>query len=690
MADEVLNLLLRVTGDSDDAERDLDDLGRELSRFDSREAEAEVNVDTDDAHADLEALRRDLDSLDAKVDVDRGSVGVLDELVDALSQLGTAGGSAGGGADAARVSLGGLSGAFGPVAVAALALASVIVTSLVAALATMAASLTLAVGALGAMAVAMGGALAAAVAFGAGMALALKRGGPTAQALKAELMVLKDAFIESVTPGVQAFARELAPAMNVVSGALEHLQGGFLAFGQSAGAAVRLIAKTFDRLGPSINDLIGGVANLIVPFTQVFLSLGEILLNIANAAMPLLTEGARAFAKWLGEIASKSGDIGGLRGFFEDMVGHLRSWLRLIGAVGEVFAAFVGVAAGQGKGVVDTLAEGALKLAEWIRNNPEAIRKFFTDTLPLAGEFLRTLGQGVVLFLQLVQTVAPALTVVFATLAGGLAIINSVVTAVSGLVQTFLTLAATLGPLLAVLSGALAIFAGFPGALAAIWEAIKVAASAAWNAIYQTIIGPALNVIGTVLGAWAGAVGTIAGIWSGLVGLAAGLWGTIAASIVSAVSGAISAVAGLAGQAFAAGASIVSQLAAGLLSQLGAIKDAAGSILDAVKGAIPLVNSPLEPAWLRKGLYAAGQEMPALIARGARTMESNLVSSLQASVATPSLAAAASTPAVNVAGMGGGGTHIDKLILPEPPGGGNPDARTAAVQLARELARRGG
>jgi membrane protein implicated in regulation of membrane protease activity len=47
---------------------------------------------------------------------------------------------------------------------------------------------------------------------------------------------------------------------------------------------------------------------------------------------------------------------------------------------------------------------------------------------------------------------------------------------------------------------------------------------------------------------------------------------------------------------------------------------------------------------------------------------------------------------VAAAAGGGGGQSImiDKLILPEPPTGGVPDARYAAVQLARELARRGG
>jgi len=47
--------------------------------------------------------------------------------------------------------------------------------------------------------------------------------------------------------------------------------------------------------------------------------------------------------------------------------------------------------------------------------------------------------------------------------------------------------------------------------------------------------------------------------------------------------------------------------------------------------------------------------------------------------------------AMGVAGLGApSGIHIDKIELPPPPEGGVPDARYQAVQLARELSRRGG
>ncbi|MBA2726476.1 MAG: hypothetical protein H0U53_10840, partial [Actinobacteria bacterium] len=77
MAD-VANLLLRITGEGDDAERTIDDLGRELTAFGARDETAEAKIDADQANRALDAIARELTQFSTKTATAEADVDVTE------------------------------------------------------------------------------------------------------------------------------------------------------------------------------------------------------------------------------------------------------------------------------------------------------------------------------------------------------------------------------------------------------------------------------------------------------------------------------------------------------------------------------------------------------------------------------------------------------------------------------------
>lgn len=699
---DIANILLRVTGDADDAQREVVDLAGDLAAFDRIRAEAELEVESRQARAELRSFTRQLESIDrtrvnaevdadiqgalvelalfdrvldaidrrevdVDVDVDRLSVarlgiealrGSLQAIIPNFAEL-TGGADAGTAAvKSLGINLGPVSARMGAVGATAAALAVVlaivvaVAVSLAAAVVALVASLSLAVAALGALAIAFGGAALAAVAFGAAFAAAMERGGAVAKAVTAAVDKLKEAFVDATLDGVRAFAAELAPAIASLVPLVRGLRGAFTVFGEAAGQAVRMLAEGLAALGPQLDLLIRGAAELAGPFVEGLLNLLEVLLNIANAAMPLLVEGMQAVADLFGEWARGTSNLEAVRDVIRTMVGHLESWLGLIGAVFDIFKELFGVIERQGKGVVDTLTRGAQSLADWIENNPEEIRQFFADVLPLAGSFLKAVGQLLIAFMVFTQTVAPALTsffdaltdifelvnqfgaaalpsfqTLFSVLVGGIWGLQGATTAlgdawerVKGVLEEVFGAIATaagvaFGVIRSVVQTATSAATGFVtsrwnaarGAVTGVWNGIRTAATAVWGAIRGVVQATTTAATTFVRNAWTVARGTLTGVWNTIRAAAASVWGAIRAAITTAVQAATGRVAGL------------WRSAAGVLRGIWSnIRSAAASAWAAIRAAV--VNAVNQALATVKGLagqfFAAGKALVSSLAKG--------------------------------------------------------------------------
>lgn len=868
----VANLLLQITGDPEDAREALRDVARDLSALDRMEAEADVDVDTGKARAQLRELRSQLSSIDRErvspdIDVaiagamakiaalelqlaalDRQDVdvdidvrrGIAEQLASVAAQVQHLAGPVLGGlassATQAGSSVQGLGGGMGSFqsmtrvahpAVIALAagLIAVLVPSVIAvggALAAMVASLAAAAAGLGALAIAFGAAFLPAIALGIGAIQRFKAqseiAGTAANSLKNAATRLGSTFTRALAPAADAAMRGVASAMRSVTPVIRSLRGSFTVLGRAVGGAFRQVGQALasPEIRAGLAQLITGTARLVGPITRGLIAFGQILLNIANAAMPFLVRGASSVADMLERWAAGTSNAGRLREIIGTLIGHLGSWLNLGAQVAKVFLEFFKVAAPYGKSLVDDLARGAAKLAEWISSaeGTQAIKKFFTDTLPLVKEIATAVGDLIVVFLRFTQATAPVLVPLIQAFTRFLGIVNRILGAFGSLptpIRTALgviltgllspiTLIARLIGLVGGLGGvfrlvgtiasavwtaikvgatalwvaltatwnaikvaavaawgalraaasaiwngiktaistaaraaaavARSIWNGARAALRAIWNGIKTAASAVWNAIktaISTAVKAAVNVVkslwngakstlrsiwngiksaassvwngikstvsrlvrgavNTVKSLWNGAKGAISDIWNGIKGAASRIWGSIKTAISDAVRDAVNKVKDLAQAAFDAGKAIVQKIADGMKSAIGAIKDAAGSVLDAAKSALPIKLSPLQPAELRKGLYAGGQEMVRLVATG---LAHGVRQSAQIDIGglTPQLSVAA--PGVPVPGPAGGDTINQSFHIASPAAHGQPDPRATAAQLALLLRTRG-
>lgn len=209
-----VNVLLRILGDPDDAQRALRTVAREMLALAKQRAKATVDVATSRARAEIAAVKAALAGIDNKhveirVDRDGGvqmltgagttATRVLNGLGEATSRLGDFFGGLSDVTTRARLDLGLLTiggKAIGPILVLLAGLVAQLIAGIVslgAALVAMGSSLALAIGGLGALAVALaavGGPLAA---LGIGLVTRLVAGGKAAEDLEKAVEAVKQA-----------------------------------------------------------------------------------------------------------------------------------------------------------------------------------------------------------------------------------------------------------------------------------------------------------------------------------------------------------------------------------------------------------------------------------------------------------------------------------------------------------------
>lgn len=271
---------------------------------------------------------------------------------------------------------------------------------------------------------------------------------PTAAAYKAaratdaldasELRLLKNirliiaAFRDMTKGGVDAFFDGVSKAIKIMLPVMKKLAPSFTELGIALGFVATAMAEELAR--PEnvefFKRLIHASSQLVIILgSDAFISFFRIIRNIADAAMPLLIAGAQAFAELLRKWAKSTNDVGSLRGIIADFIPALSSILKLIGSVSDMFFQFFRVVSPIGNKFVDFLAQSAQHLADFMKSGKGAkdVQNFFKDTRPLAQELLKTIGNLLVIFLQVFGRFAPLIAPViriFNTLLGAVIKMN--------------------------------------------------------------------------------------------------------------------------------------------------------------------------------------------------------------------------------------------------------------------------
>lgn len=460
MALSVANLLLQITGDSDGARRELEAVSRDLALFGRETAEAEVDIETagaeahleelevrlsefaaDDhstevnvliskAQADLAVLRAELKRIDGEdvtvdVDVRRGVVEKIASLTGQIEKIGKVTEEAAQGGISSFVSSIGEAwkGAsiFG-VSLSTIAVAAPFVIAAVVAivgqLVAVIASAASAAGGIVALGTAFGAALVPGIALAIGAIANFKddaaTAGTAAHALSGSLGVVADAFKNATAGGSNALFRGLSDGLKDIAPLIEHLGPAFTRLGEAGGDAIRGLASQFSSPAWSkfFTFTIDSLAKLTPLFAESFGAFANILKNIATAAMPFLIKAFEGLADGLDAVAGKTSDIEGLRGVIGGMVSSLRSWGELLGGLADLAAAFVEAFAPFGDSIVESLAEGAHNLADWLRSKDglEEVQQFFETTGPLAAALAELVLKVSLALIQMAELIAPALT----------------------------------------------------------------------------------------------------------------------------------------------------------------------------------------------------------------------------------------------------------------------------------------
>lgn len=648
----IANVLLEITGSSDDARRDLQQTAAELAAFDRIDAEAEADVETTGAKAKIAELRARLAALakervEIDVDVRRG----FDDLIArgaasisaALQGLtGRLSGASEGFSDIfnrARIFGFSLTTLAGGVAVLV-----PIVIALAAALTAVVASLAAATAGAAALGIAFAALLGPAVVLGIGAVQHFKEqadvAGSAANRLQSAAEKLGSVFSRALGPAADAVFRGLTGALRAITPMVGRLEPVFTRLGQAVGDSFRAIGR--ELASPAwerfFSQMTSAAAKLSGPLTQGFIALARILRNIATAAMPFLIRGFQAMARSLQGLAAGTANAERLRGVIGGLVAHLRSWIGLAGAVGDVMISLFSAIAGEGKSIVDSLADGARSLADWIRSaeGQEQIRQFFSDIGPLVSALGELFGKLVVAALRFTQVMAPVL----APIVRG---ISQVVDAVNLLLGALLKIPApirgALGSITALvlgfgrLQGVRAVIAviigalgGLGGALRGVIGAVRSAFQGAVNAVRSVggaLVGAARAVVNLALAAVRARVGAYIAAGRALVnGIRAGIMaalGLVRAAAAAVARAGAAAVRGVTGAFSAAGRALIQAAANGVRAVIGAVRSAARSVAQAgaaalrgLVGAFTAAGQALMQGFLN-GIQAVGDQIIATV-----------------------------------------------------------------------------
>lgn len=666
MAESVANILLRITGDSSDARRELELVAQQVQQFDSEEATAtadvdtvqgerklrdlftdlarmarekvvaKVDADTSDAVTGMRAVDARADILDAKhvdveVDVDtdranRGLTGFLSRLGGLirfagranteLGQLSQAGfGAVTGGAGQASGAMENFSGSVGTggiamriAGVAAAGLAAVLgpvlvaaVGSAVVAIAALVASLTLAAGALGVLAVGFASLLAPAVLLGVAAVERFKRtadiAGTAANELKLAFQDFLGVFRQAVAPGVGLVFEGIAASLRTLAPVVRELGPAFTRFGRAVGEAIRTLAREFARpvWVEFFKTLFGSATEVLPAVTRLFIAFARILRNMATAALPLVAAGLERISDALHAFGRGAGSVQGFDRFLAGAVPHLRAWWDLIVAIADVFLGFLRAAAPAGLELTKWLTDGARALADWVNSaeGQEEIKQFFKDTLPLVKETVELFARLALLAITAFQAIAPALQAVISQMNFWLGLLQKLINAWNGLSANLRSILFPLNGLAAAF-GYLATAVGtvipaVKGLASAIVEGLSGAVSGAAGVIERVVSGIISGIRGGVGGARHAAAAVMTGVRDGLASVA----GVVRETVSSILTRVVEIVRSFVERARAAGTAVFTAVRNGIASVAQAIREAASSILTRV---IEIVRSFIDNA----------------------------------------------------------------------------------------------
>jgi chromosome segregation ATPase len=129
------------------------------------------------------------------------------------------------------------------------------------------------------------------------------------------------------------------------------------------------------------------------PVVDIVLDLADAFTNIAVEANPAFQQ----LLDYIGPIVDKflgmTEDKGKMEDFFTSGEEHLETWLDLILAIIDLFAALFGASADTGKKSIEELTDQVKDWTKWIEDNGDKVRKFFEDAHDVVKDIAGVVGE---------------------------------------------------------------------------------------------------------------------------------------------------------------------------------------------------------------------------------------------------------------------------------------------------------
>jgi hypothetical protein len=155
----------------------------------------------------------------------------------------------------------------------------------------------------------------------------------------------------------------LSTAIDTIAPKLLKLEGPFDRLGAKLGGAIERIANLLAS-GPwqdAFKRFINTASRLIEPMTTTFISIGNVMRDIATAALPLVEEAVKGVADWFDRLDRKA-TRSKIREVVLGLVDHTKTWFNLFRELGKLMGAVFGTGGDQAQSFVESWSAGS---ASW-------------------------------------------------------------------------------------------------------------------------------------------------------------------------------------------------------------------------------------------------------------------------------------------------------------------------------------
>lgn len=402
-------------------------------------------------------------------------------------------------------------------------------------------------------------------------------------------------------PGMQTltnFFTEMYGAVQTLLPILGQIGGIIL------GTVAPAIAQFIQAVGPGLSDVVASLGDALAGIAPALGPLGSMLGSVLSSLAPMapaiagVAAGFAVFSKVAPIISTVMSVVSGLGPVFAGLSLPITA---VVAGVGLLIAAFTQVP-GAGAALGGAFSTIMSSLGPVIDLVMQFVGSLVDALVPVAAALIPVITQIATTFSQIMTALTPIIAIIFelaTTIISALVpVFTSLLPIVTMVISVFGNIVTAIAPVIAIVLRVVGVFLQLLAAIIGfVASALGMIASFVAGVI-AGFVSMVSTVIGTVTGWVASIIGFFADLVSSAVNKAVELWNSVTSAFSSGVSRAINFVSELPGKALSAlgdlgsllvdsGKALIQGFIDGIKAMFGAVKDAASSVVGAVRDFFP-------------------------------------------------------------------------------------------------------